>query len=114
MASLANKSPGTTYKDLLTVYDGDDNEGLETDLKSVFDGEGVTSSIQLSTTDLNVHTHNGSSQGLKLNEVLVTASAAEINELKGLDWTDGVDVTDPVTVGSNQTIINKTINGGSW
>ena len=114
MASLANKSPGTTYKDLLTVYDGDDNEGLETSLKSVFDGEGVSSAIQLSTTDLNVHAHNGTSQGLKLNEVLVTATAADINNIKGLDWTDGVDTTDPVTVGSNQTLINKTINGGSW
>ena len=43
MADLGNKSPGTTYKDLLTVYDGDDNEGLEPDLKKVNDGEGVNS-----------------------------------------------------------------------
>ena len=39
MASLQGKAPGTTFKDLLTVYDGDDNEGLEPSLKYIFDGD---------------------------------------------------------------------------
>ena len=54
MASLINKTPAETYKDLLTVASATNNQGLETSLKSVFDGEGVESAIQLSTTHLKI------------------------------------------------------------
>ena len=53
MADLTNKSPATTYKDLLTVNVSTDNEGLETSLKRVSDGEGIASAIELSSNDIN-------------------------------------------------------------
>ena len=88
MADLTSKSPANTYKDLLTVNVSSDNEGLETSLKRVSDGEGVASSIELSSNDLNVSTHNGSSTGLKLAGTLVTATAAEINVMDGISSVD--------------------------
>jgi len=54
MASLNNKTPAETFKDLLTVNSGTDNQGLESSLKTVSDGEGVESAIQLSTTTLKI------------------------------------------------------------
>ena len=56
MASLNNKTPAETFKDLLTVNSGTDNQGLESSLKTVSDGEGVESAIQLSTTTLKIPT----------------------------------------------------------
>jgi|TARA_Y100000034_G_scaffold53943_2_gene66147 hypothetical protein len=88
MADLTSKSPANTYKDLLTVNVSSDNEGLETSLKRVSDGEGVASAIELSSSDLNVSTHNGSSTGLKLAGTLVTATAAEINVMDGISSVD--------------------------
>tara|TARA_Y100000004_G_C8640187_1_gene296676 strand:- start:104 stop:445 length:342 start_codon:yes stop_codon:yes gene_type:complete len=113
MADLGNKSPGTTYKDLLTVYDGDDNEGLEPDLKKVNDGEGVNSCLELSTTKINVSTHNGSNSGLMLNNALVTSQASEINQLDGVTF-GGTNNTDVITVSGSQTLNNKTIDGGTF
>ncbi len=113
MPDLGNKSPGTTYKDLLTVYDGDDNEGLETDLKQVNDGEGVNSCIQISTTKLNIATHNGSNSGLMLNNSLITSSAPEINQLDGVTI-GGTSSGDVITVTGSQTLNNKTIDGGTF
>jgi len=52
--SLTGASIGSTYKDLLTVKGTANNEGLETTLKTVVDGEGTESAIQLSTTTLKV------------------------------------------------------------
>ena len=102
MASLAGKAPGTTFKDLLHVYDGDDNEGLESSLKTMFDGEGIASPLQISTTNLNISNHNGST-GLQLAGTLVTSSAAEINKLAGL--TPGtVAISKFVLVDSNKDI----------
>ena len=113
MADLSNKPPGTTYKDLLTVYDGDDNEGLEPDLKQINDGEGVNSCLQLSTTKLNVATHNGSSSGLMLNNALITSTAPELNQLDGVTI-GGTGSGDVITVTGSQTLNNKTIDGGTF
>ena len=98
MASIAQKTPGSTFKDLLTVYDGDANEGLETSLKKVFDGEGIQSSIQLSTDDFNISTHD-STKGLYLGGTLVTATAAELNTLSG--------VTSGTVLGSKAIIVDS-------
>jgi len=88
MADLTNKSPATTYKDLLTVNVSTDNEGLETTLKRVSDGEGVASAIELSSNDINISTHNASSTGLKLGGTLVTSSAANLNAISAITSLD--------------------------
>ena len=88
MADLTNKSPATTYKDLLTVNVSTDNEGLETTLKRVSDGEGVASAIELSSNDINISTHNASSTGLKLGGTLVTSSATNLNAISAVTSLD--------------------------
>ncbi len=54
MANLETKAPARTFKDLLNVHDGDNNEGIEAGLKVVQDGEGVASALSLSQTEAKV------------------------------------------------------------
>lgn len=54
MASLINKTPSETFKDLLTVASDTTNQGLENTAKRVFDGEGVGSPLYLGTNTLDV------------------------------------------------------------
>ena len=54
MSSLAGKSIRDTYKDLLHVHSGVNNEGLEASAKQIFDGEGIASAMWLSTSTLQV------------------------------------------------------------
>ena len=61
MASLFNSTPAATYKDLLTVSSATQNQGLETSLKRMFDGDGVGSQLYLSTTTVEVGTAHNSS-----------------------------------------------------
>jgi hypothetical protein len=84
MSSLTGKTIGATYKDILTVHGTVSNQGLEASLKKIEDGEGVESSVEISTTEFNVHSHNSSSAGLKLGGTLVTSSATELNLLDGI------------------------------
>jgi len=56
MATLFNNTPAATYKDLLTVAGSTLNEGLESSLKRMFDGDGVGSQLYLSTTTVEVGT----------------------------------------------------------
>ena len=73
MASLFNSTPAATYKDLLTVASATQNQGLETSLKRIFDGEGVGSQLYLSTTTVEVGTRDDSADF----EVHGTITAAE-------------------------------------
>lgn len=54
MASLINKTPAETYKDLLTVASDTNNQGLEPTAKRVFDGEGIGSPLFLGTDTLDI------------------------------------------------------------
>ena len=111
MAGLTSKNPATTYKDLLTVHSEDaTNQGLETSLKPIEDGEGVQSALQISTTDVNVNGHNGSN-GLKLAGTTVTATAVELNNLTGRSFGDNTAV---VTLDASQSLNNKTVDGGTF
>ena len=56
MATLFNTSPASTYKDLLTVASDTPNQGLESSLKRLYDGDGVGSPLYLSTTTVEVGT----------------------------------------------------------
>ena len=54
MASLAGRQVANTYKDILHVYNGTENQGLEVTTKRVFDGEGVGSPLYLGTDFIEV------------------------------------------------------------
>lgn len=111
MAGITGKTPALTYKDLLTVHtESNTNEGLESTLKPIEDGEGVQSALQISTTDVNVNGHNGTN-GLKLAGTTVTASAVDINNLTNRSFGDSTAV---VTLDASQSLNNKTIDGGTF
>jgi len=114
MANLAKKNPASTFKDVLTVNSTLDNEGLEETLKTVMDGEGIASSIQLSSDDFNISTHDEGTKGLKLSGILVTAKASEINNLDNKAF--GGTATHDVLINSSlQTqLTNKSIDGGTF
>ena len=52
MATLTGKAVSNTYKDILTVNGGVDNQGIETALKTIMDGEGISTPLSLSTTTI--------------------------------------------------------------
>ena len=54
MAGIQGKSVGSIYKDLLNISGSTPNEGVTSSLKSVFDGDGTETAIQLSTTHLKI------------------------------------------------------------
>jgi hypothetical protein len=54
MATLFNTTPAATYKDLLTVASDTPNQGLESSLKRIFDGDGIGSPLWVSTTEIQV------------------------------------------------------------
>jgi len=114
MSGIGNKVPGLVFKDLLTVHNpSNDNEGLEANLKRIVDGEGVESSVEISSDDLNITTHNGSNKGLKLNSTLLTADASELNQLDGRE-VGGSNADDIVELGATQSLNNKTLDGGTF
>lgn len=49
MASLIGREVSKTFKDLLHVYNGTENQGLEGSSKRIFDGEGIGSPLWMST-----------------------------------------------------------------
>ena len=98
MASLINKTPAETYKDLLTVSSATTNQGLETSLKTVVDGEGVESAIQLSTTTLKIPTG-------KTLEIAGTLNSVNATLTGDLTVGDDLTVTDLIS-GSNMNITN--------
>jgi len=61
MASLLNQTPSQSYKDLLTVASDTPNQGLETTVKQVRDGEGIGSPLYLNTAWVQVGTDSANS-----------------------------------------------------
>jgi|TARA_R110000824_G_scaffold98780_3_gene235489 hypothetical protein len=56
MAGLTGTSVKNTYKDLLTIAGPIANQGIESSVKQIFDGEGIGSPVWLSTNLLQVGT----------------------------------------------------------
>tara|TARA_R100001443_G_scaffold25193_1_gene37920 strand:+ start:30519 stop:31334 length:816 start_codon:yes stop_codon:yes gene_type:complete len=109
--ALTGKTVADTYKDLLTVNStGSDNQGLESSLKNVIDGEGITSAIQLSTTHLKIPT----GKTLEIAGTLAVSDASLVGSLKvgdDLDVTDLISGASMVLTGS-MTSDSATIGGG--
>ena len=109
--ALTGKTVADTYKDLLTVNStGSDNQGLESSLKNVIDGEGITSAIQLSTTHLKIPTG-------KTLEIAGTLSVSDASLVGSLKVGDDLDVTDLIsgasmTLTGSMTSNSATIGGG--
>ena len=104
MASLLNKTPAETYKDLLTVASSTPNQGLESTAKRVFDGEGVGSPLYLGTDTLDiVGTTTITGDTTVTGDLTVTgeltAGTLEINSLNGnLSITGDLSVTGDLTI----------------
>ena len=112
MAALTNKTIGSTYKDLLTVSGSTAGEGLESSLKTVVDGDGVESAIQLSTTTLKIPS------GKTLN-VEGTFTTANVSSGGGygdtgvtLSATGNIQANGALTVDGSMTSDSATIGGG--
>ena len=54
MASLTGQNITDTYKDLLTISGSVKNQGLETSIKQVFDGDGIGSPLWMGTNSLQI------------------------------------------------------------
>ena len=110
MSTLSGKPVANTYKDLLTIFDGDENEGIESTLKTVRDGEGVATALQLSTTHLKIP----SGKTLEIAGTLSVSDASLVGSLKvgdDLDVTDLISGASMVLTGS-MTSDSATIGGG--
>ena len=110
MSTLSGKPVANTYKDLLTVFDGDQNEGIESSLKTVRDGEGVETAIQLSTTTLKIPSG-------KTLEIAGTLNSVNATLTGDLSVGDDLTVTDLISGASmnltgNMTSESATIGGG--
>ncbi len=53
MATLTNRTPATTYRDLLQVSNS--NSGVDTTLRYITDGEGTSTVVEVSTTQMRVN-----------------------------------------------------------
>ena len=107
-STLVGQTISSTFRQI-THVDG----GLSSSESALLDGDGTEAAIKVGTDNINVSTHNGSNKGLKLQNTLVTASAAEINQLdnKRVGGSGGSDI--PTNDGTS-SFDNKTIDGGSY
>ncbi len=76
MASLTGKKVKDTYKDLLQISNA--NTGVDSTLRPVEDGEGTTTPLEISETEVNI------SSGFKLGGTAITATGDELNHLSGI------------------------------
>ena len=110
MAGIQGKSVASTYKDLLNVSGSTANEGVTSSLKSVFDGDGTETAIQLSTTHLKIPSG-------KTLEIAGTLSSINATLTGDLTVGDDLTVTDLIsgasmTLTGNMTSDSATIGGG--
>ena len=109
MAILTSKKPSATYKSLLQVGTAD-NQVLDGTLRTIEDGSGVDSILQLSTAAVNI-TGAGT---LQYAGTAITSTAAELNILDGVNATAAeinynCDVLTEAVTGAN--VITNTETG---
>ena len=109
MPNIETKAPARTFKDLLNVHDGDNNEGIEAGLKVVQDGEGVASALSLSETEAKVTGDFAITGELSVDSIDVngvgTTGAGNIA-------TTSLKVDDHLEAGSIETQGDLTVGGG--
>ena len=77
MATLTGKKIKNTYKDLLQISNS--NAGIDGTLRTISDGEAITSVLQLSSSAVNI----ASAGALQYAGTAITATGAELNLMDG-------------------------------
>ena len=99
MATLTGKTIANTYKDLLQV--SNNNGGVDGTLRTVSDGEGTNSPLQLSNSAVNI---NGTFQ---LNGATLTATASALNAITDLSGVTGlVAMTGGTPLGRSLAVVS--------
>ena len=106
--TLVGQTISSTFKQI-THVDG----GLGSSETALLDGDGTAAAVSVGTDNIDISTHNGSNKGLKLQNTLVTPSAAELNQLKD-KTVGGSGTTDIPTNAGTSALTNKTIDGGAY
>lgn len=99
MATNTGRTIANTYKNLLNI--DNNNSGVDGTVRTVQDGEGTSTPLQLSNSTLNV---NGTFQ---LNGVAITADASAINNITDLTAITGIVAT------SGTNAYGRTLIGGT-
>lgn len=99
MATNTGRTIANTYKNLLNI--DNNNSGVDGTVRTVQDGEGTSTPLQLSNSILNV---NGT---LQLNGVAITADASAINNITDLTAITGIVAT------SGGSAFGRTLTGGT-
>lgn len=103
MTALTGRQKKDTYKDLLQVSNS--NQGIDTTLRTIEDGEGTQGPLQLSTTTLNV---TGTFQK---SGTTVSATADELNKLASVA-AGTTSASKAVVVGANKNLDTLAIADG--
>ena len=99
MSTFTGRTIANTYKGLLNI--DNDNSGIDTTVRTVQDGEGTASPLQLSNSILNV---NGAFQ---IGGVQLTANVSSLNALADITGATGMIAVD------GGTAYGRTLTGGA-
>ena len=99
MSTFTGRTIANTYKGLLNI--DNDNSGIDTTVRTVQDGEGTSSPLQLSNSILNV---NGA---FKIGGVQLTANVSSLNALADITGATGMIAVD------GGTAFGRTLTGGA-
>ena len=99
MSTFTGRTIANTYKGLLNI--DNDNSGIDTTVRTVQDGEGTASPLQLSNSTLNV---NGAFQ---IGGVQLTANVSSLNALADITGATGMIAVD------GGTAYGRTLTGGA-
>jgi len=99
MSTFTGRTIANTYKGLLNI--DNDNSGIDTTVRTVQDGEGTASPLQLSNSTLNV---NGAFQ---IGGVQLTANVSSLNALADITGATGMIAVD------GGTAYGRTLAGGA-
>ena len=99
MSTFTGRTIANTYKGLLNI--DNDNSGIDTTVRTVQDGEGTASPLQLSNSILNV---NGA---FKIGGVQLTANVSSLNALADITGATGMIAVD------GGTAYGRTLTGGA-
>ena len=98
MATLTGKTIANTYKDLLQV--SNNNSGVDTTMRTVSDGEGTNTALELSNAAVNI---NGTFQ---LNGESLTVNASAINNMADIGSATGIIVV------NGGDVLGRTLTAG--